>query len=74
LARLGRIYRDGKLVAADPVRAYVDLALAVKVGEMDAATDRDATAAGLKPGDLAEAKKQIAAWTSRETTKVGSGQ
>jgi TPR repeat protein len=62
LARLGEIYADGKLVPPDPVRAYVNLELAVELGEVRASTARNAAAAALSADQLVQTKRRIRDW------------
>ncbi|HEY1723227.1 MAG TPA: tetratricopeptide repeat protein [Magnetospirillaceae bacterium] len=62
LVRLGLIYAEGKLVRPDPVRAYVNLELAVELGEVGAAAARNTAAAALPPDQVQQVRRRIRDW------------
>jgi peptidoglycan hydrolase-like protein with peptidoglycan-binding domain len=65
---VGLMYRDGQAVPQDYVRAHQWLNLAAAAGQQDAAQARDALAARMEPGQIAEAQRLASAWRPVATT------
>jgi peptidoglycan hydrolase-like protein with peptidoglycan-binding domain len=59
---VGLMYRDGQAVPQDYVQAHLWLNLAAAAGQQDAAQARDALAARMAPGQIAEAQRLASAW------------
>ena len=62
LRSLGHIYREGRIVAADPVLGAADLELAAALGSDGAAEERDAALKALTPAELQAEKRYVAGW------------